>query len=258
MQNFQGKVILITGAAGGIGATTAKLFAERGGKVVLADRDEAGAQRLAHEIGKNALPVAVDVTDAASVEAMVRAAEEEFGGLDVLVNNAGISNPKAKIEETLEANFDRVFDINIKGIYLCTRYAVPALRRRGGGVILNSASVAALVPRKHSAIYAASKGAVVTFTRALSLELAPTIRVNCVCPGTIDTDFMATVFPDGDDLASFRDRLHSSPGHGVPMERLIQTSDVAEAFAFLASDAASSISGIALPIDGARSAGDAS
>ncbi|MGW4424780.1 SDR family oxidoreductase [Streptosporangium sp. NPDC004631] len=258
MYDFSGKVTLVTGGGGGIGEATARLFAECGSRVVVADRDVEAAERVAADIGELAAATRVDVVDPGSVSDMVSFTEKRFGALHVLVNNAGISSPKSPVENSDIANFERVFDINVKGVYLGVRSAVPLLRRSGGGSILNTASVAGLFPRPQSSIYAASKAAVITMTKALSIELAPAIRVNCVCPSTIDTGFMANVFPDERALANFRERLHANPGASMPLNILLETKDVALAYAFLASDHARGISGVALPIDGARSAGDIS
>jgi 3-oxoacyl-[acyl-carrier protein] reductase len=258
MQDFTGKVTLVTGGGSGIGEATARLFAKLGSSIVVADRDLAAARRVAEQIGSAATPVQVDVIDPDSVQHMVETTAQTYGALHVLVNNAGVSAPKSPIEGSAVADYDRVFEINVKGTYLGTRAAVPLLRSSGGGVILNTASVAALVPRRQSSIYAASKAAVVTMTKAWSIELAPAIRVNCVCPSTIDTPFMANVFPDEQDLAAFRAKLQADPGASMPLDILLDPDDVANAYAFLASDSARGISGVALPIDGARSAGDIS
>lgn len=256
MSDFTGKVTLVTGGGSGIGEATCRHFAELGSTVVVADRDLAAAERVAGEIGGTALHV--DVVDPESVAQMVEMTRKHHGGLHVLVNNAGVSAPKSPIEDLDVATYDRVFDVNVKGTYLGTRFAVPLMRASGGGVILNTASVAAIVPRRNSSIYAASKSAIVTLTKAWSIELAPRIRVNCVCPATIDTPFMANVFPDEETLASFRANLRANPGAAMPLDILLEPADVARAYAFLASDHARGISGIALPIDGARSAGDIS
>jgi 3-oxoacyl-[acyl-carrier protein] reductase len=256
MNEFTGKVALVTGGGSGIGEATARLFAQLGSAVVVADRDLSAARRVAEDIGDAATATHVDVVDPESVARMVAATEEAHGALHVLVNNAGVSARKSPIEGSAVDDYDRVFDINVKGTYLGTRAAVPLLRRSGGGVILNTASVAALVPRRQSSIYAASKAAVITMTKAWSIELAPSIRVNCVCPSTIDTPFMANVFPDEQALAAFRAKLKSDPGASMPLDILLEPEDVANAYAFLASERARGISGVALPIDGARSAGD--
>lgn len=254
MYDFSGRVTLVTGGGSGIGEATSRRFASHGSDVVVADINLEAAQRVADDIG--GLAMRVDVSDVESTQAMVEAARERYGRLDILVNNAGISVPKSAIEDLPVNLYDRLFDINVKGTVLCTQAAVPLLRADGGGVILNTASVAGLFPRRHSSVYAASKSAVITLTKAWSLELAPEIRVNCVCPSTIDTPFMANVFPDEQALAAFRAKLLSDPGASMPLDILLEPDDIARAYAFLASENARGISGVALPIDGARSAGD--
>jgi 3-oxoacyl-[acyl-carrier protein] reductase len=234
-------------------------FAAGGANVVVADIDEAGAQRVASEIGEAAIPVTGDVRDSHHVAGMIATAESTFGGIDILINNAGLTRSPGPVEESSEDDFDFVFDVNVKGVYLGIKHGVPALRRRGGGVILNTASVIAIVPRRNNLIYASSKGAVVTMTRTAALELAPTIRVNCVCPVAADTNFMLGAF--GGDVAALEAVRASSgldPGAGIPLRRRAEPNDVAGAFAYLASDDAALLSGVVLPIDGARSAGDIS
>jgi 3-oxoacyl-[acyl-carrier protein] reductase len=257
MTDFANKVAVVTGAASGFGAATARRFAEQGASVVVADVDGPGAQAIAAEIGDRAVAVAVDVRNSAEVAAMIKTAEDTFGGLDILVNNAGLTRKGGPVEESSEDDFTFVFDVNVRGVYLGIKHGVPALRRRGGGVVLNTASIIAVVPRKNSLIYAASKGAVVTLTRAAALELAPAIRVNCVCPVAADTNFMRGAV-DGDPAAleALRASIRANPGAGIPLGRLAEPTDVASAFTFLASDDARFLSGVVLPVDGGRSAGD--
>lgn len=258
MYDFARHITVVTGGAAGIGRATVRTFAGYGSKVVVADRDLAGARQVADEIGENALAVEVDVTEEASVANLVETAEAHFGGVTIMVNNAGISSPKSPIESASAANFDNVLDVNLRGVFLGCKYAAPAIRRSGGGSILNTSSVAALYPRRMSSIYAASKSAVIAMTKSLSVELAPQIRVNCVCPSVIDTDFMKTLFTDESGLEEFRRRMRANPELQMPMALILEPEDVAHAYAFLASEHARGISGIALPIDGARSAGDPS
>jgi len=257
MNEFRDKVAVITGAASGFGAATARRFADLGASVVLADVDGPGAQRVASEIGAHAVAVEVDVRKSGDVASMIQTAEEKFGGLDILVNNAGLTRKGGPVEDSSEDDFTYVFDVNVRGVYLGVKHGVPALRRRGGGVVLNTASIIAVVPRKQALIYAASKGAVVTLTRAAALELAPTIRVNCVCPVAADTNFLLGAV-DGDQAAleALRAGLRADPGAGVPLGRLTEPTDVASAFTFLASEDARFLTGVVLPVDGGRSAGD--
>jgi 3-oxoacyl-[acyl-carrier protein] reductase len=255
--DFTGKAVVVTGAASGFGAATAKRFAAHAANVVVADVDGLGAEKVASEIGEAAVAVQADVRSSDQVAAMIQRAEDAFGGLDVLVNNAGLTRPGGPVEDSAEDDYTFVFDVNVRGVYLGVKHGVPALRRRGGGVILNTASIIGVVPRRNALIYAASKGAVITLTRAASLELAPQIRVNCVCPVAADTNFMVGAVGGNEEaLAAVRANLRANPGAGIPMGRLADPSDVAAAFTFLASDDASFLTGIVLPIDGGRSAGD--
>lgn len=258
MYDFSNHITIVTGGASGIGRATARIFAGYGSKVVIADRDLEGARRVAEELGDSALAVEVDVTQEESVAALVASAESHFGGVTIMVNNAGISSPKSPIENASAANYDKVLAVNLRGVFLGSKHAAPAIRRAGGGSILNTSSVAAIYPRKESSIYAASKSAVIAMTRSLAVELAPDIRVNCVCPSIIDTDFMKTLVTDEASLVELRRRIHANPEMQMPMAMILEPEDVAHAYAFLASDHARGIAGVALPIDGARSAGDAS
>jgi 3-oxoacyl-[acyl-carrier protein] reductase len=247
MNRFDGKVVAITGAASGFGAAACRRFSAEGASVVAADVDRQGAEAMARELGANALPVEVDVRDGQAVLAMVRRAEEAFGGLDVMINNAGIVRPPRPVEEIPDDEYDVVMDVNVRGVWHGVRHAVPALRRRGGGVIINTSSSAVQPASPMSAIYTASKGAVYSMTRQLALELAPEIRVNCVVPSLADTNLSRGAYGTRLDEDAQR-----SGAARIPLGRLCQPEDVAAAMAYLASDDASYVTGVCLPVDGGK------
>ena len=251
---FDGQVALVTGGAGAFGRAIAARLVAGGARVMLGDLDPDTAAKAASELDGEADSVVLDVTRAESVAAAVERTEERFGGLDILVNNAGLTHRTTALEdfsdESFEAAYDLVFDVNVKGTFLCSRCAIGALTRRGGGAMVNIASIAALVHRPGSTIYSASKAAVVTFTRNLALELAPTIRVNAVLPVAADTPFMEGAF--GEPLPS--DAAEAMRA-GLPLGRLCRPSDVADAVSFLASRQAAFVTGASLAVDGGRSLG---
>jgi 3-oxoacyl-[acyl-carrier protein] reductase len=251
---LDGKVAVVTGGASGFGAATARKFVAEGARVVVADVNGPEATAVAEELGESAVAVEVDVREARQVQAMVDAAEETFGGLDVLVNNAGLTHALGPIDELSESDYHRVMDINVKGVWLGVKHGLPALRRRGGGVILNTSSVGALLARPNTGIYYPSKAAVISLTQSLALELAPTIRVNCVAPLGSPTNFiLGAVGGDTDAAQALVESGRAT--RGVPLGRMAEPTDVANAFAFLASDEAPFITGVVLPIDGGRTAG---
>ncbi|HEU5188244.1 MAG TPA: SDR family oxidoreductase [Methylomirabilota bacterium] len=250
---FEGKVVAVTGAAKGFGEAIARRFAAEGARVVLGDVDEAAGTAVARSIetaGGRARFRPCDVAAAADVEALVGAAVEGEGGLDVMVNNAGFSHTSMPLWDLPEADFDRQIAVNFKGVFLGCKYAVPALRNRGGGVIVNTASIGARRPRRGVTVYNATKGAVLTLTRGLAGEVARDgIRVCAVCPVAADTAFMVTA-RGGTPLD---DRTRESLVRGIPLGRLCAPDDVAGAVTFLASPDAAFLTGVCLDVDGGRS-----
>ncbi|MEX5712927.1 glucose 1-dehydrogenase [Parafrankia sp. FMc6] len=238
-----GKVAIITGAGSGIGHASARLFAAEGAKVICADfsGDE---ERTADEIGEAGVAVHVDVAVAADVERMVAITEDRFGKLDIRFNNAGIGGPKLLITEQTEEDYDRVLDVNLKGVFLGMKYGIQAMLRNGGGSVVNTASAAGLVGWKKNAVYGASKGGVIQMTKAVALDFADKgVRVNAICPGMTWTGLV----PDS--------REHSEPPADAPappqpMRRWGLSSELAAAAIFLASDESSFVTGVALPVDG--------
>jgi 3-oxoacyl-[acyl-carrier protein] reductase len=244
---LEGKTAIVTGAASGFGEAIARLFAKQGASVVVADIDGGGAARVAGDIGADARAVTADVTSKADVAAMVATAQSAFGRLNILINNAGYTHKNGDMLSIDEATFDRIFAVNVKAIYLAALAAVPVMAGQGGGVIVNTASTAGLRPRPGLTWYNGSKGAVVTLTKSMAVELAPkNIRVNCLCPVAGETGMLADFM--GGDTPEKRAQFIAS----IPLGRLSQPVDIANAALFLASDEAEFLTGVALEVDGGR------
>jgi NAD(P)-dependent dehydrogenase (short-subunit alcohol dehydrogenase family) len=250
--DFAGKQVLITGASRGIGYATAQEFLALGARVAVNGRTEQSVAAAISELDGGdrliAAPGSVGTVD--GCEAIVKAAIEGLGGLDVLVNNAGVSID-ATIEKSDEVIWDETIDVNLKGTFFCVRAALPALRKSAGAIV-NVASVSGLQGSAEGSVYCASKGGVVNLTRALAMELAPDIRVNCVCPGWVDTDMLRRDYVDlaDDPAAAEREAIEEAP-----LKRVATAEEIAKAIAYLASHDARFITGIALPLDGGISAG---
>ena len=245
---LEGKTAIVTGAGSGFGAAMAAEFAREGARVAVVDRDAAAGRSVVDGIGKargEATFHEADVTDGDGVKRMFGAVMDAWGGFDVLVNNAGAPQWNQPLTETDEETFDRIFDVNVKGIYFTSVHGIPLMT--AGGTIIHTASTAAARPRPGLAWYNASKGAVANLTLTMAQELAPDIRVNALCPVATDTP-MLEAFLGGD-----RDRIAAFAAT-VPMGRLGAPIDVARAAVFLASDDASFLTGVLLPVDGGRCA----
>ena len=243
------KVALITGAASGIGRASALTFAQQGAKVVVVDIQQASIDDTVGSIvsgGGAATGINADVADSLAVGRMVGAAIEAYGRLDIIFNNAGTSNP-GTILETDEETYDRIFAVNVKGVFLGCKEAIPIMKSQGGGVILNTASQMGTVGAERNVVYPATKGAVIQLTRCLALDHATDgIRVNCVCPGPIDTPLARRNRErTGDPEGALRSRLAS-----IPLGRVGTPQEVANVAAFLCSDEASFITGAAIIVDG--------
>ncbi|MEQ1670355.1 MAG: SDR family oxidoreductase [Hyphomicrobium sp.] len=242
------KVAIVTGAASGFGRGIAELYAAEGARIVIADLNAAGAAGVAKSIGANAIALTVDVTKRASVEAMIASTVSAFGGLDILVNNAGYTHKNQSLMTVTEDDFDRIYAVNVKAIYLATLAAVPEMEKRGGGVIINTASTAGVRPRPGLTWYNGSKGAAVILTKSMAVELAPkNIRVNAINPVIGETG-MIEQFMGMPDTPENRAKFLS----GIPLGRFSTPRDIANAALFLADPASSFITGVALEVDGGR------
>ena len=247
MGRLDGKTALITGAGSGFGEGMAGTFVEQGARVIIADiNDDAGA-KVAESLGAAAHFIHADVARDEDMAAAVTAAVDHFCGLDILINNAGYTHRNGPMLDVTEAEFDRIFAVNVKSIYLGARHAVPLFRKQGGGVILNIASTAGVRPRPGLVWYNGSKGAVITVTKSMAIELAPdAIRVCALNPVAGETGMLHLFM--GEDTPERREQFRSS----VPLGRFSQPRDVANAALFLCSDEAEFLTGVCLEVDGGR------
>ena len=244
---LKGKVAIVTGAASGFGAEIARTFAREGAQVVIADLNEPGAQTVARDIGAAAIAVACDVSKRVDIDRTVTVALSMFGALDIVVNNAGFTHKNQPLLNVDEKSFDRVFDVNVKAIYHMVMAAVPVMRERGSGSIINIGSTAGIRPRPGLTWYNASKGAVNLLSKSLAVELAPdNIRVNAICPVAGETAMLADFM--GADTPENRAKFIAS----IPLGRLSTPSDIANAALFLALDSSQFVTGLELVVDGGR------
>ena len=255
MFDLQGKVAVVTGAGSGIGAAIARLFARRGATIAAADRDTGAAGRIASEItgnGGTAMGYPCDVSNQEEVAALFGSLEVEHGRIDILVNNAGIAHI-GTVEQTTPEDFDRLYRVNVFGLYLCTRAVVPIMLRQGGGVILNMASIAALVGLPERFAYSMTKGAVVTMTRSVAVDYVKRgIRCNCICPARVHTPFV-----DGYLSRTYPGReseMMKVLSEAQPIGRMGQPEEIAHLALYLCSDEAAFVTGQAYAIDGGATA----
>ncbi|HAL62400.1 MAG TPA: short-chain dehydrogenase [Chloroflexi bacterium] len=248
-----GKVAIITGAGAGIGRATALLFAREGAEVVVADCDpEKGAETvsLIKENGGAAIFVQVDVSKAADVKKMVKTSVERYGKLDILINNAGIY-AQADVVEAAEEEWDRLLDVNLKGVFLCSKYSIPEMIKGGGGTIVNIGSEAGIVGIKNQVAYNVSKSGVIALTKSMAIDFAAhNIRVNCVCPGTTETPLVKAALERAPDPAAARRALEEVR----PANRLGRPEEIAAGILYLASDESLYATGSILSIDGGYTA----
>lgn len=248
---LEGKVAIVTGAASGFGAGIAQAYVAEGARVIVADMNEQGARSVAAALGPTAVAIGGDVSSGGDCEAMVARAVSAFGGLDIVVNNAGTTHRNKPLLEVTEAEFDRVYSVNVKSIYWMTQASVPLLRKQGrGGSIINVGSTAGIRPRPGLTWYNGSKGAVNTITLAMAQELAPdNIRVNSICP-VIGATALLEDFMGMPDTPENRARFLAT----IPLGRMSTPADIANAAVWLADPASAFITGILLPVDGGRTA----
>ena len=247
---LDGRRAIVTGAGAGIGRAIAHRFSAEGARVLVADLDSGAAERVARELGPPALPHTVDVADEAGVAAMVTRAIERWGGLDVLVNNAGIGIA-ATAPDTAEHEWRQVLDVCLTGTFFGVKHAVGAMRAGGGGSIINMSSVAAIVGIADRAAYCAAKGGILALTRAAAVDhVAEGIRVNCIAPGTVDTPWIDRITAGYADPAAARAAMEARQPHG----RLVTPEEIAAMAAYLASDEAASVIGAVMIVDGGMTA----
>lgn len=249
---FKDKRVLITGASRGIGRAVAEAFLNAGALVAINGRSDSSVSKALEELdaGDRVVAAPGNVAEVNGCTAIVKTAIEGLGGLDILINSAGIFS-KESMEDSDEAFWDSTMDANVKGTYFCSRAALPALRESEGNIV-NLASIAGLEGYTNATVYCASKGAIVNLTRAMAMELAPTVRVNCVCPGVIDTDMTRNEFTTSEATA---DAEMTAKGEVYPMQRIGTPEEVASAILYLSSSDAGFITGVALPVEGGITAG---
>jgi len=244
---LQGKKAIVTGGASGFGEGIVRAFVAAGAQVVIADLNSAAADGLSTDLGAGVYVQEVDVSVDDSVAAMVAASNQMLGGIDILVNNAGIGHAPQELESLPEDEFDRVFAVNAKSVYLTARHVVPIMKLNGSGAILNVASTGGVSPRPNLTWYNASKGWMITATKAMAVELAPKqIRVNAINPVAGNTPLLATFM--GEDTPEIREKFLAS----IPIGRFSTPADMGAAATFLCSDEAAMVTGIAMEVDGGR------
>ena len=244
---LNGKTAIVTGGASGFGEGIVRKFLSEGAQVVIADINLSAAQIIADELGKESVAVQVDVADGTSVENLQALASEAFGRIDIIINNAGVTHLPTPLDEVSEEDFDRVFNVNCKSVYLMAKSFVPDMKARKGGIILNIASTAGVSPRPNLNWYNSSKGWMNTATKTMAVELAPfRIRVNALNPVAGETPLLASFM--GEDTPEMRQKFIST----IPLGRFSTPKDIANAACYLCSDEASMVTGICMQVDGGR------
>jgi NAD(P)-dependent dehydrogenase (short-subunit alcohol dehydrogenase family) len=243
---LEGKIAIITGAGSGIGRSCALALAREGARVALIGRRKDRLEAVASEIGNSALVIVGDVTKKSDIDHMVEQTVASFGGLNVLINNAGVLHA-GTVEQITEAQWDETFNVNVRGVWLLSRAVLPHLRKAGGGSIINIASVLGINGIRNRASYSPSKGAVVLLTKCMAIDHGhEKIRVNAICPGLVETDLTAPLLRSGPDPEAVRRERVAA----YPIGRLGQPEDIAGLTVFLASDESSWVTGTVFPVDG--------
>lgn len=243
--DFNNKTILVTGGAKGIGEGCVRVFHREGGNVCVLDTDEKAGEGLCGELGDRTLFVRCDVSNESQVKAAVQKTVDRFGGLDVLVNNAGIMQYLTVTETTVE-NWDKVMGVNVKGAFLCAKHSIPYMQKQESGIVVNMSSVQAYITQEKVAAYVTSKSALIGLTRSIAIDYAPQIRSVAICPGAVDTPLNRQAFQQSSDPEQVRQEtigLHL-------LERMAQPEEIGELVAFVASDRGSFINGQPIRIDG--------
>lgn len=252
---LKGKIAVITGAGSGIGKATAKLFAEEGAKVVVADINPHTGEEVAHQIKEErgeAIFVQVDVAHSADVQRMIQTALDSYGRIDILFNNAGIAGELW--DETTEEKWQKVINVNLTGSFLACMYAIPHMRKQGGGIIINTGSIGGIRASGKSPAYAASKGGLIVLSKSLARVLAKdNIRVNCLCPGAVDTG-LTEAFMGYPKTEEERRTKTAAKIAGIPLGRVSKPEEIAFGALFLASDESSFVTGAAFQMDGGQGA----
>jgi NAD(P)-dependent dehydrogenase (short-subunit alcohol dehydrogenase family) len=250
MKRLENKIAIVTGGASGIGFAISKRFIEEGATVVIADMNKEIAFEKSQELGERAIPFTVNIIDARQVQDLINYTADSLGKLDILVNNAGIG-AAATTPNTDEETWDRIIDVNLKGTFLCMKYAIPAFQKNNGGSIINITSIAALVGLPERAAYSAAKGGILSLTRAAAIDhVSEGIRINCIAPGTVDTPWIERITQSYDDPVTARKNMLNRQPHG----RLVTPDEIAAMAAYLASEEAGSTIGAVMTVDGGMTA----
>lgn len=250
MKRLEGKRTIVTGAGSGIGRAIVTRLSEEGARVALADVDEEAAAKVAETLERETLVIKADVTSSREMESLIRQVVQEWEGLDVMVNNAGVGKAASTLDTT-EEDYDLMMDVCVRGTFHGMKHAIPALRDSGGGSVVNMSSIAALVGLADRAIYCAAKGAILAMTRAAAIDhVGEGVRVNCIAPGTVDTPWIARITSGYDDPEEARATMQARQPHG----RFVQPEEIAAMAAYLASDESASVIGACMVVDGGMTA----